>query len=222
MTTSHENPASQIDANRFRVTIFGSARIQKDDRNYQQIFELAKKIGENGIDLITGGGPGIMEAANAGHGAGDLTNTSNSIGLNIVLPHEQTFNKHLDIKIEFNNFSERLLSFMKYSNVIIVAPGGIGTCLELFFAWQLTQVGHVPKMPIILLNDMWTDLLKWIKSDVLANGYMSESDLDNIYVAENNKQALDIILHEYGVCVVDGKNRCEHENIDSLCIKNIH
>ncbi len=222
MKQSTNHLPENMDPNHFRVAIFGSARIKKNDVNYKQIFELAKEIGKNDIDIVTGGGPGIMEAANAGHEKGSTENKSHSIGLNIFLSHEQHPNKHIDVKLDFSNFSERLLTFMKLSNAVVVAPGGIGTCLELFFTWQLTQVGHIDKMPIILLGDMWLDLLKWIKSEVLKSGYMSESDLDNIYIVENNKQAMDIILHKYGACIINGKNICEHEDIEALSIKNLY
>ena len=124
----------QIDVERFRVAIFGSARIKENDSRYKQIYTLAKMIAAEGFDVVTGGGPGIMEAANKGHKDGRKKGKIvHSFGLNIVLPKEQTANKHLDIKKDFERFSERLDYFMYLSNVVVVAPGGVGTLLEFFY-----------------------------------------------------------------------------------------
>ena len=115
----------------YRVAIFGSARIREGDPVYRDIFEIAREVAECGFDIVTGGGPGIMQAANAGHKS-VLTET-HSIGLRITLPFEQETNKYLDIKKDFERFSSRLDTFASLSDVIIVAPGGIGTLLEFFY-----------------------------------------------------------------------------------------
>ena len=189
----------EINEDHFRVAIFGSARIQKDDERYQEIFELAGLIGARGLDIVTGGGPGLMEAANAGHEAGKRKNgnKSHSIGLTIQLPREQEDNKHLDIKQDFVRFSARLDRFMSLSNVVVVAPGGIGTALELFYTWQLIQVKHICNIPIILLGDMWPGLIEWVKKNPLKNKLMSQKDINPIFLVNECEQAMQIIDHTY-------------------------
>tara|TARA_Y100000310_G_scaffold327843_1_gene394813 strand:- start:3358 stop:4023 length:666 start_codon:yes stop_codon:yes gene_type:complete len=183
----------------FRVTIFGSARIKKEDPRYKQIKTLAKMIGEQGIDIITGGGPGIMAAANSGHVLGRKKSkiTTHSIGLGIKLPHEQAFNQSVGIKKSFNRFSNRLDNFMLLSNVVVVAPGGVGTLLELFYTWQLMQVKHICNVPIILLGDMWDDLLKWLEKDPLRKKFFDKKDFDLLIHAKNSSEAIKIINHAH-------------------------
>ncbi|MEK7672565.1 MAG: LOG family protein [Patescibacteria group bacterium] len=181
----------------FRVAIFGSARIAPDDKIYKSVFALAKEIGKHGFDMVTGGGPGIMDAANAGHQAGDTKNLSDDIGLPIYLPWENEANKHLEIKKNFKKFSSRLDHFMALSSVVVVMPGGIGTCLELFYTWQLIQVKHIYPIPIILVGEMWEELIKWIKKYPLKTGLISPPDLDHIFIAKTNKGAMEIILKTY-------------------------
>ncbi len=181
----------------FRVAIFGSARLQKNDKVYKQVFELAKEIGKHKFDVVTGGGPGLMEAANAGHEEGDKGEKADSIGLVIKLPWESSGNKHLEIKKEFARFSKRLDTFMALSKVAIIMPGGIGTCLELFYAWQLVQVRHIKTIPLILVGKMWEELIKWVKKYPLKKGLISKKDLDNIHIAKDNKTAIRIILKTY-------------------------
>lgn len=189
----------------FRVSIFGSARTKKDDPLYSEVFELAKKIGEAKLDVITGGGPGVMEAGNAGHMAGDVENNATSIGLNIKLPFEQHDNPYLEKMAMFDHFSSRLDTFMELSNCVVVMRGGIGTCLELFYSWQLTQVNHVRSMPIILVGKMWKELIVWIKDYVVANNLCSIEDLDHIYVVENTDEAMAIINAAYDVYKKEGE-----------------
>lgn len=188
------NFAEEIAKNEFRVSIFGSARSKTDSKEYQDTFELARLIADAGFDLVNGGGPGIMEAASKGHNAGgNLGSDVHTIGLNIELPFEQAANPYLDIANTHATFSTRLDQFMLLSSVFVVAPGGIGTCLELFYTWQLMQVGHICKMPIILMGKMWEDLLTWIKSDLLAGGYISKEDIYPIVVVETPEQAISVI-----------------------------
>lgn len=181
----------------FRVSIFGSARIKPDDPLYSDVFKLAKLIASENIDVVTGGGPGLMEAANKGHQAGRKDNSTHSLGLNIKLPHEQGANRHLDIIKDFDRFSRRLDNFMLLSNAVVVAPGGIGTVLELFYTWQLVQVKHICTIPIILLGDMWKPLLSWIREWLVNKQRISESDLDNIFIASTVDDAYKIINHFY-------------------------
>ena len=189
------NPEEELYIKHFRVAIFGSARIGKGDSVYNEVTELAKIIAENGIDIVTGGGPGLMEAANLGERLSNNTN-SKSIGLTIQLPTEAKGNRHLDIKKHFQKFSSRLDHFMTLSNVVIVMPGGIGTCLELFYTWQLTQVHHIEPIPIILYGEMWNELLEWVKKWPLKEKLMNQGDMDHIFCVKSNEEALNIILAE--------------------------
>lgn len=177
----------------FRVAIFGSARIRRNDRNYKMIYKLAKLIGQENMDIVTGGGPGIMEAASKGHAAGSVKNDSYSVGLLIKLPKEQKANKHLEIKKEFSHFSERLDNFMILSDVVVVAPGGIGTLLEFVYAWQLVQVKHTRGIPIILMGKMWKDFIRWSVKWQLNNNFIGKQDLRPLAVANTCEEAFEII-----------------------------
>lgn len=199
----------ELKKNEFRVTIFGSARLKPNEKTYKQVFHLAKEVGKHGIDIVTGGGPGLMEAANAGHDAGDTRHKSDSIGLIIRLPWEAKKNKHLEIKKKFNKFSKRLDNFMALSSAVVIMPGGIGTCLELFYTWQLTQVKHMPAIPIILVGKMWEELINWTKKYPIKQGLISPEDTDNIYIAKSNKEALKIILNARTVYL---KEKHEYRN----------
>ncbi len=177
----------------FRVVIFGSARIEPGDPNWYLIYELAKRIAEDGMDLVTGGGPGLMDAASVGHYAGDVTRTTLSIGLHIKLPREQRASDHLDIKEEFSRFSTRLDSFIDLANAVVVAPGGVGTLLELLYTWQLMQVKMLQHIPIILFGAMWVDFVRWIKEWPLAHHFLDPQDVDLLHLVDNCDDALAII-----------------------------
>ncbi len=183
----------KIDKNHFRVAIFGSARLKKNDSKYKLVFNLAKAIAKENMDVVTGGGPGLMNAANRGHHAGRGKNHTHSVGLTIKLPMEQRDSFHLDIKEEFARFSGRLDKFMKLSNVVVVAPGGVGTALEFFYTWQLVQVNHICNTPIILLGPMWEGLIKWLKTQPVKKGLISKSDLDSIFCVKNVSEAMKLI-----------------------------
>lgn len=163
----------------YRVAVFGSARIQEGDSDYQDVFLIARGLAEAGFDIVTGGGPGLMQAANAGSKA--ALSGSRSIGLNITLPREQQANAYLDIKQDFSRFSSRLDTFMSLSDAVVVAPGGIGTLLELFYAWQLVQVEHICETPIILYGEIWTNLLLWLETEVLSRGLFGRNDMHMIF-----------------------------------------
>jgi uncharacterized protein (TIGR00730 family) len=178
---------------RFRVVVFGSARIKKGQERYEEIFELAKKIAENEMDIVTGGGPGIMEAANAGHHAGRKDCNSHSIGFTVKLPFEENFNEYLDVRKHFDRFSGRLDHFMALANVVVVMPGGVGTCLEFFYTWQLIQVKHMHRIPIILIGEMWEGLIQWAAEQPVKKGFISPEDLNNLYIVHSNEEALGII-----------------------------
>lgn len=184
----------ELKANRFRVAIFGSARIKEGDEIYKNIFELSKFIGEHGYDVITGGGPGLMEAGNKGHSAGDKNDESESIGLNIELPFEQHANIYVEYLMNFERFADRLDTFVKLSSVFVITPGGVGTMLEFFFTWQLLQVKKTKAYkPVILVGEMWERLIHWVIDYALKDGLISSSDFDYIYIVRNNKEAIELI-----------------------------
>jgi uncharacterized protein (TIGR00730 family) len=163
----------------YRVAIFGSARIKPDTDNYREVYDLAFALASQGVDIVTGGGPGLMEAAN--HGAKDGGKRSRSIGLPIELPFESDANQHLDVKYHHRRFSSRLDEFMRISHAIVITPGGIGTVLELFYTWQLLQVEHITEKPIFLLGeDMWSGLLEWLEKSPLSRGLLSKADLERL------------------------------------------
>ncbi len=197
----------EIDIDHFRVALFGSARIKKDDDFYKQVFELAKRIGQKDIDIVTGGGPGLMEAANSGHKAANNGN-AHSLGLTIRLPWEAQVNIHLDMIEHFEKFSDRLDHFMVLSNVVIITPGGVGTCLEFFYTWQLTQVKHICHIPIILIGDMWKNLMNWVCIGPVKRGLISNEDMSNVYVVKNNDEAMEIIEKAYEMFLTEGKKYC--------------
>jgi len=183
---------TKLDPDHFRVAIFGSARIKPEDEIYKNTFELAQAIGKHKMDVVTGGGPGLMEAANYGHKMGSDTEFK-SIGLTIELENENAGNKHLDIKEHFQRFAERLETFMQLSNIVVVMPGGIGTALELFYSWQLVQVGKVDRIPIILHSDAWHKIRDWVRDNLLEGGFISPEDMDYVYCVQNNEEAIELI-----------------------------
>ena len=176
----------------FRVSIFGSARTKAGQSEYEVAYNLANELGKRDISVITGGGPGQMEAGNKGH-RDACSDATNSIGLTVRLPHEPEHNGLLDVEAHFEKFGNRLDHFMALSNAVVISAGGIGTCLELFYTLQLTQVKHICPIPIILLDPMWEEILDWLKGTAVKRGFVSAKDLDNIIVAKNVEQALDII-----------------------------
>ncbi len=182
-----------LEQKRFRVSIFGSARTKRGDKVYRKVFNLAKFIGEAGYDLVTGGGPGLMEAANAGHEFGDVDNKAESIGLVIELPFEASSNQFLEISKSFKRFSKRLDTFLELSNVMVVTQGGIGTILELYYMWQHIQVKHVGYHPLILMGPMWESLIAWMKVNTLKPGLVSAKDFDCIYVVKDEKEAIEVL-----------------------------
>ena len=179
----------------YRVSIFGSARIKPDTKEYKGVYTLAKELAENGADIVTGGGPGLMEAANAGAKEGS-SSKSKSFGIRIDLPFEATPNEHLDIKFYHKRFSSRLDEFMRISHAVVVTPGGIGTLLELLYTWQLIQVDHISARPIILVGDMWNGFFDWIKSEPLKAQLLDKADLDNIIIVKNVHEVTKLLKPE--------------------------
>ena len=178
----------------FRVVIFGSARIRPQDKTYHMVYRIARALAERGIDIVTGGGPGLMEAAN--RGVIDITTReSRSYGLPIDLPSiQEPANKHLDIKSSHRRFSSRLDEFMRLSNAVIVAPGGIGTMLELMYVWQLLQVGITNDRPVLLLGrDIWEGLITWMHDELLTHGYISPQDFRWIRLVDSEQEVIQLI-----------------------------
>lgn len=172
------------------VSIFGSARAYTSVKYQKQAYELARLLSQNGFNIITGGGPGIMEAANKGAQEGK----GRSVGLNIKLPHEQVPNKHQDLSFCFEYFFTRKLTFFRYSFAYIFMPGGYGTLDELFNVITLMQTGKIDPAPFILYgSDYWTPLVEWIKDTVLAGNYISETGFEFIHVTDDQEEILKII-----------------------------
>jgi uncharacterized protein (TIGR00730 family) len=168
------------------VTVFGSARTPADHPNYALAREVGAALGRSGYAVITGGGPGIMEAANRGaRDAGAL-----SIGCNIELPHEQALNDYVEIGIEFRYFFVRKIVFVKYAQGFVILPGGFGTLDELFEALTLAQTGKIDPFPIVLLgSSYWAGLLAWLRSEALPRGIVSERDLSLLRLTDDPGEA---------------------------------
>lgn len=184
------------------VSIFGSARTKPDHEYYQLTVEVAQKIVEHGYGVITGGGPGIMEAGNKGaHLAGGT-----SVGLNIELPFEQHDNPYIDSdkSLDFDYFFVRKVMFVKYSQGFVVMPGGFGTLDELFEAITLIQTNKIEMFPIILVGkEFWSGLIDWVKKTLLeANNNISAKDLDLIHLVDTADEVIEILdgfYKEYGL-----------------------
>lgn len=178
----------------YRVCIFGSARIAPRDPIYRSVFCLAQRLSERGIDVITGGGPGLMEAANRGVLA-SKRRRSQSYGLPLDLPSlVEPPNRHLDIKSAHKRFSSRLDEFIRLSHAVVVAPGGIGTLLELMYVWQLLQLHAMDDRPVILLGrEYWGGLLDWMRAMPGEMRLVNPPDLDAVMVVDRPEEALEII-----------------------------
>ncbi|GGD39623.1 LOG family protein [Muriicola marianensis] len=174
------------------VTIFGSARTKPGDVFYEMAVQIAKKVAEAGYGIITGGGPGIMEAGNKGaHLAGGT-----SVGLNIELPFEQHDNPYIDNdkSLDFDYFFVRKVMFVKYSQGFVVMPGGFGTLDELFEAITLIQTNKIGRFPIILVgSEFWSGLMDWIRNTMLEAKNISPEDLDLVKMADSAEEVVDII-----------------------------
>lgn len=183
--------ASKMETEFYRVSIFGSARISSDSKYYQQVKNLAFELSKLGVDIVTGGGPGLMEAANLG--AKSASSQARSFGLAINLPFESSANSHLDVKHQHRRFSSRLDEFMRLSHAVVVTPGGIGTLLEFFYTWQLIQVGHIPPRPVILLGkELWQGLLDWLIKSPLKAELLDQVDLDKLTILDS---VAEVITH---------------------------
>ena len=178
------------------VTVFGSARTTPEDASYQLGVEVGCKLAEHSYAVITGGGPGIMEAANRGaHEAGGL-----SVGLGIELPHEQGLNEYVDLGLNFRYFFARKTMFLKYSQAFICLPGGMGTMDEFFEVMCMVQTGKVTNYPIVLMGtEYWSGLLEWMDNTLAASGYINEGDRELFLLTDDPDEALSHIIQRHQV-----------------------
>jgi uncharacterized protein (TIGR00730 family) len=176
------------------VSIFGSARTKPDHPYYQQAEAIAHTLSEAGFAVVTGGGPGIMEAANKGASKGP----SPTVGLNIQLPHEESSNQYQDISLSFRHFFSRKVMFVKYASAYICLPGGFGTLDEFAEILTLIQTGKSRKIPIILVNkSFWQGLFDWLNNTLIAEQMIEQADLDLITFIDNPKQIVEAINNFY-------------------------
>lgn len=176
------------------VTIFGSARIKPDNPYYQACVDVAKRLSDEGFAVISGGGPGIMEAANRGAYEGN----SASVGLNIELPHEQKTNPWQNISLNFRHFFARKVAFVKYADAYIIFPGGFGTLDELMEVLTLMQTGKTKRIPVILVGShFWQGFLDWIKIQMADKGLIEDKDLNLVQLIDEPANIVDAIFAFY-------------------------
>ncbi|HEY5436512.1 MAG TPA: TIGR00730 family Rossman fold protein [Candidatus Limnocylindrales bacterium] len=172
------------------VAVFGSARTPEGDPTYELARRIGAELAKAGFAVITGGGPGAMEAANRGaHEAGGL-----SIGCNIELPHEQHLNRYVDLSVEFHYFFARKVMFVKYADAFVILPGGLGTLDELFESLTLIQTGKIRNFPVVLIgHDYWDGLIAWMRDVQIPAGAISQADVDLLRVTDDLEEAVAII-----------------------------
>ncbi|NDV13483.1 TIGR00730 family Rossman fold protein [Crenobacter caeni] len=176
------------------VSIFGSARTARDHRHYKLAEEIARLLSDAGFSIISGGGPGIMEAANKGAFYG----RSPSVALNIVLPHEQHPNPYQDLSLKFNHFFSRKVMFVKHAIAYVVMPGGFGTLDEMFEALTLVQTGKSRRIPIILCGrEFWSGLIDWMRAHLVEGGMIRPDDLDLVKLIDEPQAIVDTIFKHY-------------------------
>lgn len=173
------------------VSIFGSARVAENDPVYQAAVETARLLAEAGLVIITGGGPGVMEAGNRGAKLAGGT----SVGLNIELPFEQGTNPYVEVAVNFHYFFVRKTMFVKYAQGFVIFPGGFGTLDELFEALTLIQTGKISNFPVILYGSQyWAGLLEWLKNTMLAQGKIAEADMRLMVVADTPEEVRNLLI----------------------------
>lgn len=191
------------------VSIFGSARTHPDDPQYLAAVETAKILGEQGFSIITGAGPGIMEAANKGARLAKAP----SYGCNIELPFEQGANPYVDTLVSFRYFAVRKTMFIKYSSAFIIFPGGFGTFDEMFEALTLIQTGKISQFPVVLFGThYWAGLVRWIKSRVLAERKISPGDMDLMVVTDDPAEAARVVAEAYELQLKTARKRAREAN----------
>ncbi len=176
------------------VTLYGSARVQAGDELYGQAYEIARRLGELGFTIITGGGPGLMEAANKGAREAGVA----SVGLNIDLPEEQTVNAYSTKSITFKHFFIRKVMLVKYATAFIIMPGGLGTLDELTEVLTLQQTQKIRPFPVILFGSrFWEGFLDWLKKTVLPAGFISEEDFTKLRVSDHPDEVVETVQKWY-------------------------
>ena len=176
------------------VTIFGSARVRDDHPYYAAAVEVGRRFAQAGFTVVTGGGPGIMEAANRGAREGGGL----SVGFNIDLPHEQNSNPYLDVSLTFRHFYARKTMFVKAAEGFVIFPGGFGTLDELFEALTLIQTGKVVHFPVVLFDsDYWEGLRLWVRGRLLSEGMISEEDVDLLFVSDDPAETVAKVVAGY-------------------------
>jgi hypothetical protein len=176
------------------VSVFGSARVSQDSFYYRLAEQVARQLSDAGFSVVSGGGPGIMEAANKGAQSGK----SPSIGLNIELPREQIANPYQDISLGFRHFFSRKVMFVKYASAYVVLPGGFGTLDELAEILTLVQTGKTPKIPIILVHSpFWEKLVDWFQEQLVGEGAIDQEDIDLFQLIDDPKQVVEAIFTFY-------------------------
>ena len=183
-----------LEIDRPAVSIFGSARAGEGSEPYRDARETGRLFAGAGFAVVTGGGPGVMEAANRGCREGGGL----SVGFNIALPHEQGPNPYCDIEMTFKHFYARKTMFVKAAEGFVIMPGGFGTLDELFESLTLIQTGKVLNFPVVLFgSDYWGELVDWIRSELLADGMISPEDIDLLYVTDDPAEAVRIVVASY-------------------------
>ncbi len=184
---------------RYRVTIFGSARAQPGTFAYEEVKRVAAALAQMGCDVITGGGPGLMQAANEGAATSGAAERNRSVGIRVDLPFEQDVNPFVTQAFEHQTFFTRLHHFVLTSDAFVVAPGGIGTVLEAMLIWQLLQVRHVQDTPLIFVGKMWSDLVAWAKDHMLATQppLASPQDMAIPHCVNSADEAIALIRDNY-------------------------
>jgi uncharacterized protein (TIGR00730 family) len=183
-----------LEIDRPAVSIFGSARVPESSEPYVLARETARRFGEAGFAVVTGGGPGVMEAANRGCQEGGGL----SVGFNITLPHEQGLNPYCDLSMTFKHFYARKTMFVKAAEGFVIFPGGFGTLDELFESLTLIQTGKVLDFPVVLFgSDFWHELLEWVREEALADGMISPEDVELLHVTDDPAEAVRVIVDAY-------------------------
>jgi len=189
----------------YRVTIFGSSRMHDGDPLYVEVRELARRLAAMGCDIVTGGGPGLMQAANEGETLGDSDGRTRSYGLNIEVPHEQGVNPFVEKAYTHRTFFSRLHHFVRLSDAFVVVRGGIGTTLEAMMVWQLCQVRHVTDRPLIFVGRMWGELLEWAERNMVGDGrgLADPGDVEIPHCAPGIDEAIEIIRADMDAATPD-------------------
>ena len=183
------------------VSVFGSARVGEEHPAYREAREVARRLAQAGFAVVTGGGPGVMEAANRGAREGGGL----SVGFNIELPHEQRSNPYIDIGLTFKHFYARKTMFVKAAEGFVIFPGGFGTLDELFESLTLIQTGKIGMFPVVLFNrDYWAPMLDWIRSTMLEAGLVAPADLELLHTTDDPAEAVDYVVSRYDERVREG------------------